>query len=61
MTTRKAILLELGKKIFDELEEEIFDVDDEMSVTFTFDIDGIKDVCAFKTSCEEIDLEDEDE
>ena len=59
MKTRKAILIELGKRIFDELEDEIFDVDDEMQVVFSFDIEGVTNITAFKTSCEEIDLDDE--
>ena len=59
MKTRKAILMEIGKKIFENFEEEIWNAD-EIQVVFTFNIEGTANITAFKTSCEEIDLEDED-
>ena len=61
MSTRKTILMEISKKIFEEFEDELWNVDDELTVIFNFTVDGFKDVAAYKTTLEEIDLEDEDE
>lgn len=57
MTTRKAVLNEIAKKIFEVVEDEIMTNEDTISVTFTFDSEGEVDISAQRFTNYEIDLE----
>lgn len=57
MTTKKAILNEIAKKIFETMEDEIMTNEDTISVTFTFDSEGEVDISAHRFTNYEIDLE----
>lgn len=57
MTTRKAVLNEVAKKIFEVVEDEIMTNEDTISVTFTFDSEGDVDISAHRFTNYEIDLE----
>ena len=59
--TNKEKLMAIGDEIYKMVAGKIWNPADEMQITFTFDVEGVKDVEGFILSMEEIDFDEEDE